>query len=191
MPYTEGVHDSPADTKDRLVRIGAKYQATPPSVADGDNAYLLVDSAGRLLNANVLFNGASSDLERGNTEVTVLASAARTATTNSADLTNHNARGVLVFLDVTVNPGGAETLLMSVEVKDPISGKYHNLEAGNANAFGGTTGDELIVVYPGSSLAEDGVDQAAEYPLGRTYRITITHSAGGTWNYSLGAQLVL
>ncbi|MBQ11940.1 MAG: hypothetical protein CMJ45_10355 [Planctomyces sp.] len=49
MSYTEGVHDSPADTRDRLVRIGSKYQASAPTVADGDNAYLLLDSAGRLL----------------------------------------------------------------------------------------------------------------------------------------------
>ena len=26
MGYTEGKHDDPADTKDRLVRIGTKYQ---------------------------------------------------------------------------------------------------------------------------------------------------------------------
>ncbi len=45
--YTEGAHDSPADTRDRLVRVGSKYQATPPSVADGDNVYLLTDAAGR------------------------------------------------------------------------------------------------------------------------------------------------
>ena len=47
MGYTEGSHDSPADTRDRLDRIGSKYQATAPSVADGDNVYLLVDAAGR------------------------------------------------------------------------------------------------------------------------------------------------
>jgi len=49
MSYTEGAHNSPADTRDRLVRIGSKYQASAPTVADGDNAYLLLDSAGRLL----------------------------------------------------------------------------------------------------------------------------------------------
>ena len=49
MGYSEGAHDAPADTKDRLVRVGSKYQATAPSVADGDNAYLLLDAAGRVL----------------------------------------------------------------------------------------------------------------------------------------------
>ena len=49
MGYTEGSHDSPADTRDRLERIGSKYQASAPAVADGDNVYLLVDAAGRLI----------------------------------------------------------------------------------------------------------------------------------------------
>ena len=49
MGYSEGAHNAPADTKDRLVRVGSKYQATAPSVADGDNAYLLLDAAGRVL----------------------------------------------------------------------------------------------------------------------------------------------
>lgn len=47
--YTDGKHDDPADTQDRLVRVGTKYQATAPAVADGDNVYLLVDAAGRIL----------------------------------------------------------------------------------------------------------------------------------------------
>jgi len=49
MGYADGPHDSPADTKERLTRIGSKYQATPLGVADGDNVYLLVDTAGRLI----------------------------------------------------------------------------------------------------------------------------------------------
>lgn len=52
MGYTDGPHDDPADTKDRLTRIGSKYQASPPGVSDGDNVYLLVDSAGRLVTKN-------------------------------------------------------------------------------------------------------------------------------------------
>ena len=49
MSYAEGAHDSPSDTRDRLIRVGSKYQATAPAVADGDNAYLLLDTAGRVL----------------------------------------------------------------------------------------------------------------------------------------------
>ena len=49
MNYAGGTHNAPADTKDRLIRTGSKYQATAPAVADGDNVYFLVDAAGRLL----------------------------------------------------------------------------------------------------------------------------------------------
>lgn len=49
MSYSEGAHNSPADTKDRLVRIGTKYQATPSTVADGDNVYLAVTSTGEVI----------------------------------------------------------------------------------------------------------------------------------------------
>ena len=45
--YSHGKHDDPADTQDRLARVGTKYQSSAPTVADGDNVYLLVDSAGR------------------------------------------------------------------------------------------------------------------------------------------------
>ncbi len=47
--YSEGKHDDPAGTKDRLVKIGTKYQATAPAVSDGDNVYILVDPAGRVI----------------------------------------------------------------------------------------------------------------------------------------------
>ncbi|MGH2604227.1 MAG: hypothetical protein ACRDJ9_33180, partial [Dehalococcoidia bacterium] len=59
---------------------------------------------------NHLFNGSNFDRQRGNSDVELLASAARTATTTSADQLNHNGRGVVLLLDVTANPGGAETL---------------------------------------------------------------------------------
>lgn len=49
MPYTDGTHDSPADSLNQLQRVGSKYQATAPAVGDGDNVYLLVDAAGRLI----------------------------------------------------------------------------------------------------------------------------------------------
>ena len=56
--YPEGKQDDPADTQDRLVRIGSKYQATAPAVADGDNVYLLVDAAGRVLVAGAVASDA-------------------------------------------------------------------------------------------------------------------------------------
>jgi len=48
MGYTEGTFDQPVDPKDRLVRIGSRFNSTVPTVDDGDNVYFNVDSSGRL-----------------------------------------------------------------------------------------------------------------------------------------------
>ena len=58
--YPEGKHDEPADTQDRLIKVGTKYQATAPAVADGDNVYLMVDSAGRVLIAGAVASDAAA-----------------------------------------------------------------------------------------------------------------------------------
>ncbi|MEE8465789.1 MAG: hypothetical protein V3S68_04875 [Dehalococcoidia bacterium] len=47
--YETGVHHSPVDENNRMLRIGSKFQDSPPSVSTGDNVYLLVDAAGRLI----------------------------------------------------------------------------------------------------------------------------------------------
>src|SRR5690348_209638 len=47
------------------------------------------------------YNGSTLDLARANTNITVLASAARTATLQSSDITNYNGRGLHLVIDVT------------------------------------------------------------------------------------------
>lgn len=54
MSYESGKHDDPTDGFDRLVRIGSKYQATAPTLTDGDNGYILLDAAGRVLVAGAI-----------------------------------------------------------------------------------------------------------------------------------------
>lgn len=86
------------------------------------NTYL-----GYALNTNAVLiahNGATNDTWRNNTEVTVLASAARTASENSADITVYNGAMLAVFLDVTAVSGTSPTLDVTVKVKDVASGKY-------------------------------------------------------------------
>ena len=142
-----------------------------------------------LVNAGT-FNNSTFDRQRGNTEGTVLASAARAVTTSSADLTNHNARGVLLYLNVTANPGGGETLQLAVQAKDPISAGYAVLAQAAASALGGGTGLIGLLVYPGAASA--GVDLThAQAPLPRTWRARVVHSAAGSWTYSVGFALVV
>lgn len=59
-----------------------------------------------------------------NTEGTILASAARTASVNSADIINQSGSKLAVYLDVTAASGTTPTLDIAVKAKDPASGKY-------------------------------------------------------------------
>lgn len=70
------------------------------------------------------FSGTAWDRWRNNTEGTLLASAARTASSNSPDLTVYNGAKLAVYLDVTAASGTSPTLDVTVKAKDPASGKY-------------------------------------------------------------------
>jgi len=156
-------------------------------VSTGDNAdAVAVATLGELLTLarNSLFNGAAWDRARGNTEATVLASAARTTTTNSADQTNYNARGVHVLLNVTAVPG-VDTVTLSIQGKDPVSAVYYTLLTGLAVVG---TGVNVYKVFPGITAVANG---AASDVLPRTWRVAVTHSAATSFTYSVGAALVI
>jgi len=133
-----------------------------------------------------LFNGTSFDRARNNAEITALASAARSSTTTSADLTNHNARGLFLLFDVTAAPGGGETVTFNVQYK---------LGDGYATAFtDGTpravTGKFFYGMYP-SALATTAYHGQNNAVIPRTWRVNIGHSAGGEWTYSVSACYIL
>lgn len=135
----------------------------------------------------LLYNGSTLDRQRGNTELTLLSSAARTATTSSTDQVNYNARGVMVFFSITAIPG-TDTVTLTIEAKDPIAGTYEALLAGVAES---ATGTKCYLVYPGASAAANGVDVVNGFPLPRTWRVTVTHSAAGSFTYSVAASLIV
>ena len=71
---------------------------------------------------NLLYNGATFDLERNDVELTVMASAGRTTTTVSGDVIAHNAESLLLMVYVTSIGTGSVT--PSLQGKEPISGAY-------------------------------------------------------------------
>ena len=62
----------------------------------------------------------------------VAASAARTTTFTSADLAVNYASEIDVILDATVNAGGSGSITVTINGKDPASGKYYLLLSGAA-----------------------------------------------------------
>ena len=135
-----------------------------------------------------LFNNTNWDRQRGNTELTLLASAARTATTNSSDQTNYNHRGVLVTLDVTAITD-TPSIVLKIQAKDPVSSKYETLlEAAAVTA----TGTHSYVVYPaGDMAAAEDVVEAQPFPLPRTWRVSVEHADTDSITYSVGASMIL
>ena len=123
------------------------------------------------------------DAIRNNIAGTLLASAARTATTSSADQTNYNGQAVAVTFNITAVPG-VETLTLKIEAKDPVSGAYTTLLTGAAQSGTGTT--RLRV---GTNITASANVAAADV-LGRTWRVTVTHSAAGSFTYSVGYDVM-
>lgn len=209
------------------VKVGGKYNATLPTLTDGQRGDIQLGSRGSMnvqlrgvdgsagaavatladaytnptgatLAALVtgsmgnLFNGTTWDRQRNNTATTGLASAARTTTTQTADQTNYNGRGAQIILDVTVTPNDAQTLQVTVEVKDSVSGKYAQIAAFTAlvaSALGAnpTTETYVYTVMPGAAeTIATTKHELQALPLGRTWRVNVIHSAAGSWTYSVG-----
>ena len=157
-----------------------------PGAADGGNGI------GLPANAIYGFNGVTWDRTRNNMEGTLLASAARTVTTSSPNQTNHNSRGVIIYLTVTANPGGAETLKVSLIYIDPVSGAESSDIASNTTVAA-TNGLYTLQIYPSTLDTTDSQANNATYStmLPRTWKATVTPSAAGSFTYSLGYSLIL
>lgn len=157
--------------------------AAPGSGADGDYSTLNVDADGRLWVA--------PELPAARVTGTALASAARTVTTTSAQIDSRGARGVMIWLNVTVNPGAARTLQVTINAYDPVTATVLQFTAFTAN----TANNQICFVYPGADAS--GVQEgqgawvsAVSLPLPRTFSITIAPSDATSWTYSVGYSLL-
>lgn len=133
--------------------------------------------------AQLVYNGSTYDRLRSNHEVTVLASAARTGTVNSSDLTNYNGKGVVVTVDVTAIVS-SPSITVDIKYKDTLSGKYVSLLTSAAIIATGTT---KLVVYPGVTVA---ANVAASHPLPRVWRVEVTHGNANSITYSVSANYI-
>jgi hypothetical protein len=137
---------------------------------------------------STLYNGTGYDRQRNNTDGTALASAARTATTSSADLTNYNGDGVLVILRVSAITT-APSLVLTIEGKDPASGVYYALNA-NPTAVA-ATGTFVYELGEGASgAAAGGITQRTAGQLPRVFRVTVTHGNANSVTYSVGYTII-
>lgn len=150
-------------------------------------ADILVDSDGsggyENLNANQTYNGSAWESVASNKEVTVLASAARTATPTIADFTNVNASGVIVTIDCTA-ASATPSVVFDIKYKCSLSGKYVTLLSSAAVTGTGTT---KLCVYPGVTVA---ANVTASHPLPRVWTMVATHADSDSITYSISANYI-
>lgn len=116
-------------------------------------------------------------------EQSVFASAARTATADSSDFTNPDARGLHLIIDVT-SVTLTPSVVFTISGKDPLSGKYYTLLTSAAITATGTT---VLKLYPGLTAAANTV---ASDVLPRTWRVTATHGDTDSITFSVSANLL-
>jgi len=102
---------------------------------------------------------------------------------NSPDLVNPNGRGVIVVIDATVI-AATPSVVVKVQGKDPVSGKYFDLLTAAA-----VTGVSTVVlrIYPGLTAAAGLVVSDI---LPAVWRVVATHGDADSITYSVGYQLI-
>jgi hypothetical protein len=124
------------------------------------------------------------DRWRNNMDLTILASAARTATNQSSDITNYNGRGMHLVIDVTA-ASATPSVVFTIQGKDALSGKYYTILASSAITGTGTT---VLKVHPGITAAANA---SVSDLLPRTWRIDATHADSDSITYSVGASVIV
>jgi hypothetical protein len=132
--------------------------------------------------ANLAYNGATWDRQRNNVDVTLLASASRTTTQTSADITTYNAAGIHVVLDMTVVGTGSVTV--SINGKDSVSGKFYTILAGAAVT---TNSTNVYKIFPGATVT---ANVSANDHLPRVIQIVVTANNANAATYSVGYCLL-
>jgi hypothetical protein len=147
---------------------------------DGSNTRpISTDASG-----NVNVNAIPGPPPASSSEVSLLASASRTTTQTSADQTNNvNGHFLTVILDVTVNAGGAGSITLSINGKDPASGKYYAILTGVP-----VTAVSTNIYRLGPGLV-DQLNQVANDVAPRTFQIVVTANNANPVTYSVGYVL--
>lgn len=151
--------------------------AQADGLSNGANA-LYVNNRGNT------FNETSWDRQRGNTNLTLFASAARTSTPTPYDGVNYNHRGLHLVIDATA-AAATPSVVFTIQGLDVISGKYYTILASAAVTGISTT---VLRVYPALTVAANLV---ASDILPRSWRLIATHGDADSLTYSVGASLIL
>lgn len=157
--------------------------------SSGELAYPVdaIDATGNYKTSPQLYNSTGYDLQRNNQAFTGLASAARTSTTTTGDITNHNARGIIVYLNVTAASGtGGLQVQVFAKSKNGIFKAINTLPTAVTSNATLTYG-----FYCAAGSSAYNFNQMNGGVLPRTFYIQVTHGDASSYTYSLDYDLVI
>jgi len=143
-----------------------------------------------------LSNATTWDRSYNNHEPTLLASALRSSNTNTPVQTNYNAKGVVLFMNITARTVGASPLAaLTIQAVDPIGASGENLLV--APNFTPTIDTHIFICFPGVGAVITGtyganIRSLGALPIPRSWSCLIQHQADITnLTYSLAASYIL
>lgn len=110
----------------------------------------------------------------------LIPSGAYTANQTSADQTNPNGKGLLLFIKTGAFGSGASGIVATIQGKDPVSGQVYTILASaalTANSF------TVLRVYPNLAATANLI---ANDVLPRTWNVTLNATAWGTGGSTVG-----
>lgn len=133
-----------------------------------------------------LYNGAAWEEAYNNHEIVALASAARTASTPSADLVNQNAKGAAILLDITAVSSGSIT---GLEVQAKVGSAYVTIASVTGLTLS-AIGQYVVLVFP------ETLDTAATISLIKTiiprnWRLKVNHADTNSITYAVTVSYVV
>lgn len=125
-----------------------------------------------------------------------LTSVARTATPTVTAESAGDARGLQVIIDATASPNNAETLIPAIQAWDVGSSKWQTVTAftgllASTVTATATTETYVFTLYPGAAeTSATGHHEVQALPVPSQFRIVPTHSASGSWTYTVSFSLL-
>jgi len=136
-----------------------------------------------------LSDGTNIQAFKGNFYGSLLASAVRTASIDSPIITNNNARGVLIGINVTAvsGTGGLKIVVYGMRGGNPIRLNVDHTAITTPGYYG-------IEIYPGASLTTyppTGMIQRVAGVISDKFSVTVYHIDASSYTYSLSYSLLV
>jgi hypothetical protein len=121
--------------------------------------------------------------------VDILTATAATAQQTSANFSSEGFESAYFLVNITANPGGAETLTFALQLKLPGADTYRTITAFAASTAA-TNALFVFVIDRGAVVtsATAGLFGQA-IPLPPEWRVVVLHSSTGAWTYTVKAWL--